>query len=141
MSKVVQVANMMANNPETTAADVANKFKVTKPYAYALMSNARKEFLNRRDEQAAKPKTRMQSASAPTETQMLNLDDMVNHPLHYKTGGIETIDFIEAKGLNYHLGNVVKYITRADLKGDRLENLRKARWYLDREVERASKAK
>ena len=60
--------------------------------------------------------------------------DPVNHPAHYKVGGVETIDFIEAKGLNYHLGNVIKYITRADHKGDRVENLRKAKWYLEREL-------
>ena len=60
--------------------------------------------------------------------------DPVNHPAHYKVGGIETIDFIEAKGLNYNLGNVVKYITRADLKGNRKENLEKALWYLKREL-------
>lgn len=129
MSKVTQVANLMANNPETTAADVAKKFKVTKPYAYALMSQARKQYINRRDEALAQPKQRLESA--PTTP------DMVNHPAHYKTGGIETIDFIEAKGLNYHLGNVVKYVTRADHKGDRLENLKKAQWYLDREIQRA----
>lgn len=63
--------------------------------------------------------------------------DVVNHPDHYKVGGIETIDFIEAKNLNYHLGNVVKYITRADHKGKRLEDLKKAKWYLDREIERS----
>jgi hypothetical protein len=60
--------------------------------------------------------------------------DPVNHPEHYKTGGIETIDFIEGKQLNYNLGNVVKYVTRADHKGNRLEDLEKARWYLDREI-------
>lgn len=60
--------------------------------------------------------------------------DSVNHPAHYKAGGIETIDFIEAKGLNYHLGNVVKYITRADHKGNRKEDLLKAQWYLNREI-------
>ena len=60
--------------------------------------------------------------------------DPVNHPAHYKVGGIETIDFIEAKGLNYNLGNVVKYITRSDHKGNREEDLKKARWYLDREI-------
>jgi hypothetical protein len=65
--------------------------------------------------------------------------DTVNHPAHYRTGGIETIDFIEAKNLNYHLGNVVKYITRADHKGDRLENLKKAQWYLNREIEKSGK--
>lgn len=60
--------------------------------------------------------------------------DLVNNPPHYTTGGIETIDFIEAKQLNYNLGNVVKYITRADHKGNRVEDLRKAKWYLEREI-------
>ena len=60
--------------------------------------------------------------------------DSVNHPAHYKVGGIETIDFIEAKKLGYNLGNVVKYITRADHKGNKLEDLRKAQWYLTREI-------
>ena len=58
----------------------------------------------------------------------------VNHPAHYKVGGIETIDFIEAKKLGYNLGNVVKYITRADHKDNKLEDLRKAQWYLTREI-------
>jgi len=60
--------------------------------------------------------------------------DMVNEPPHYKTGGVETIDFIEAKNLDYNLGNVVKYITRADHKGDKHEDLCKARWYLNRAI-------
>ena len=63
--------------------------------------------------------------------------DPVNHPPHYKTGGIETIDFIEAKGLNYRLGNVVKYITRAEHKGNRKEDLQKALWYLQREIDQS----
>ena len=62
------------------------------------------------------------------------MTDNVNSPAHYKVGGIETIDFIEAKKLNYNLGNVVKYITRADHKGNRLEDLQKAKWYLEREI-------
>ena len=61
--------------------------------------------------------------------------DTVNHPKHYMNGGIETIDFIEAKGLDFCLGNVVKYVARAGHKGDKLEDLKKARWYLDREIE------
>ena len=60
--------------------------------------------------------------------------DLINSPEHYKVGGIETIDFIEAKGLGYNLGNVVKYISRADHKDDKLDNLKKAQWYLNREV-------
>ena len=60
--------------------------------------------------------------------------DPVNHPLHYRTGGVETIDFIEAKDLNYRLGNVVKYVSRAGRKGDPLQDLEKAAWYLQREI-------
>ena len=61
--------------------------------------------------------------------------DPVNHPPHYKQGGIETIDFIEAKRLGYHLGNVVKYISRAYHKGG-MEDLLKAQWYLNRAIEK-----
>jgi hypothetical protein len=64
--------------------------------------------------------------------------DMVNEPPHYKMGGIETIDFIEAKQFGYNLGNVVKYISRADLKGSHYEDLLKARWYLNREIAKFS---
>ena len=60
--------------------------------------------------------------------------DPVNHPWHYKTGGIETIDFIEAKELNYNMGNAVKYISRAEHKGDKKQDLEKAIWYLNREI-------
>jgi hypothetical protein len=60
--------------------------------------------------------------------------DMVNSPGHYKVGGIETIDFIEAKNLGYLLGNVVKYVSRADHKGNRLEDLKKAQWYMNKAV-------
>jgi hypothetical protein len=61
-------------------------------------------------------------------------NDPVNHPDHYKVGGIETIDFIEAKSLGYNLGNVIKYVTRADHKGKKLEDLKKGAWYLAREI-------
>lgn len=64
----------------------------------------------------------------------LKINDNVNHPAHYKVGGIETIEFIEAKKLGYNLGNVVKYITRSDHKGNTYEDLLKARWYLNREI-------
>jgi hypothetical protein len=65
--------------------------------------------------------------------------DNVNSPAHYKAGGIETIDFIEAKELGYNLGNVIKYVSRADHKGKKLEDLKKAQWYLNREVDNLSK--
>ena len=61
--------------------------------------------------------------------------DPVNHPPHYTKGGIETIDFIEAKDLNYRLGNVIKYVSRAGKKdSDPIVDLEKAAWYLQREI-------
>jgi hypothetical protein len=83
-----------------------------------------------------KPSTLAPNAVA---SMALYADDVVNHPSHYKVGGIETIDFIEAKQLDYHLGNVVKYISRADHKDEKLENLKKAQWYLNRAVANLSK--
>jgi len=64
--------------------------------------------------------------------------DPVERPAHYMSGGIETIDFIEAKELDYRLGNVIKYVSRAGRKGDMVEDLKKARWYLDRAIDKLS---
>ena len=62
--------------------------------------------------------------------------DLVNHPPHYKAGGIEVIDFIEAKDLNFRLANVVKYVSRAGKKdSDPVQDLEKAAWYLKREID------
>lgn len=64
------------------------------------------------------------------------MSDMVNHPEHYTDGGIETIDFIEAKKLPYHLGNAVKYVSRAGKKNPEktIEDLQKAVWYINRYI-------
>ena len=61
----------------------------------------------------------------------------VIHPNYYTNGGFEVIDFIEAHSLNFNLGNVSKYITRAGRKDgeDSLTALRKAQWYLNREIQ------
>lgn len=67
---------------------------------------------------------------------MNDKDEAVNHPAHYGGGDnpYEAIKVIEAWGLGFCLGNTVKYISRAGKKGDLLEDLKKARWYLDREI-------
>ena len=61
--------------------------------------------------------------------------DMINHPPHYTFGEIEVLDAIEDWDLEYHEACIVKYVTRAKHKGDRLENLRKAQFYLNRKIE------
>jgi hypothetical protein len=60
----------------------------------------------------------------------------VDHPAHYTQhpSGIECITVVEHMGFN--LGNAVKYVWRADLKADAIEDLKKARWYIDREIQK-----
>lgn len=65
--------------------------------------------------------------------------DMVNHPQHYSAHGIEPIDYIESHDLNFNLGNVIKYVSRAPYKGTELEDLKKAKWYLEREIKKHDK--
>jgi hypothetical protein len=62
--------------------------------------------------------------------------DPIVRPAHYTFSAIEPIDVIETWQLGFHLGNVLKYLARAGRKGSKLEDLRKARWYLDREIKR-----
>ena len=142
----VRVRLYMAKNPKATAKQVADAVGTTLSYVYVIKSE-----LNKKKEAEALPvdgigvaydlKEKKWQAVAPITLSAPIKADSVNHPAHYKVGGIETIDFIEAKQLSYHLGNVVKYITRADHKGNELEDLHKARWYLNREIARREGAK
>ena len=68
--------------------------------------------------------------------------DLINHPPHYKGKEMEVIEVIQAFGLGYNLGSVVKYILRAGKKGKRckkVEDLKKAQWYLNNEIQREEK--
>jgi hypothetical protein len=107
--------------------ELAKKLGITaKQYAEGLLAEQKKKPIK-------KPK--VVKKLEPVQIEMFEPKaDPVNHPAHYKVGGIETIDFIEAKKLNYNLGNVVKYLTRADHKGNRKQDLEKAKWYLEREL-------
>ena len=134
-------------NPTATVNEVAKKFKTSYSVAYMVRKEMQKKTPPGKFKRIAvfssgKSITDMiRMQGGPTDEEMMNAPpkvDPVNHPAHYKVGGIETIDFIEAKALGYHLGNAVKYITRADHKGNRLQDLQKAKWYIDRAIEKAS---
>ena len=153
LNKSAKIRAYIAVNPLATAKEIAEHFKVSLQSVYQVTYKMRKE---------AAPKATIPTAVdtttgyTPQQTaelvyglvsgkkhRMKSADivathhtDMVNHPPHYNAGGMETIDFIEAKKLGYHLGNVVKYITRADHKGNKLEDLKKAQWYLSRAIEK-----
>ena len=66
------------------------------------------------------------------------MHDPVNHPKHYTShpSGVECIQITEH--CNFCIGNAIKYLWRAGEKGNLLEDLKKARWYVDREIERVS---
>ena len=68
-------------------------------------------------------------------------DDPVNHPAHY-TDGIEVIDYIESKNFCYHIGNAVKYLSRAGKKdpSKEIEDLQKAVWYINRRIRQLEEA-
>ena len=71
-----------------------------------------------------------------TDEQMIEVGDFV-------TICTKCMDYIESHRLNYARGNIIKYVTRAGLKDEskEVEDLEKARWYLDREIERVKEAK
>jgi len=81
---------------------------------------------------------RMRRKQAMEQSDNLELEDMVNHPVHYNKAGIETIDAIGAatnEGFKYYLqGNILKYIWRYEYKNG-VEDLEKARWYLNKLIE------
>lgn len=78
---------------------------------------------------------------AVDESYVKSEPDKVNHPAHYQTqDGLEAIDVIEAFDLGFHLGNAFKYIARAPKKQRYIQDLEKARWYIDREIERVNNA-
>jgi hypothetical protein len=130
-NKVLLVANYLHDHPKATGAQIAKKFKCAMSYAYVLMSKAKairvsvEEVVDEIEEGIKSSRL-----GIPRDA----ITDTVNHPPHYKIGGIEVIDFIEAKNLSYHLGNVIKYIARADHKGNKKDDLLKAQWYLTRAI-------
>jgi hypothetical protein len=144
-SKAQQILKYVAKNPKAKAQEIATALGVGVPYVYTVMWSAKKKATAAKKASTRKAikgewktitiSTSNESIKAPTQIEMFEpTPDPVEHPAHYKVGGIETIDFIEAKKLGYNLGNVVKYLTRADYKGNKLEDLRKAQWYLTREI-------
>ena len=141
-NKTQKVMKYIAKHPNATGTEVAKATGVGVSYVYVIMGKAKAKakaeselgwkLSQGRSQLRGRPPMRMKTIA--TFTSNVSVKDNVNHPEHYKTGGIETIDFIEAKSLGYHLGNVVKYVTRADHKGNRLEDLKKAQWYLNRAI-------
>ena len=146
-STAAKIRAYLRANPMATPKQAAEVFKVAAQYVSVV-----KHAMKKAGEKTVSVKTRTPrptpkkwesgltiTSNRPIANPLITMEepasDPVNHPAHYKVGGIETIDFIEAKRLNYNMGNAVKYITRADHKGSRKQDLEKAIWYLKREIE------
>lgn len=149
-STAAQIRTYLRANPKATPKQVAEVFKVTAQYVSTTkhaMKQAGEKVTDLKAERSTRPTPQkwktvhISTSNKPIVNPPIQIEmhepeaDPVNHPAHYKVGGIETIDFIEAKRLNYNLGNAVKYITRADHKGNRKQDLEKAIWYLRRELD------
>ena len=153
--KTKNILAYVAEHPKAKAKQIAEHFGVTTGYVYNLVHKAKKTYEGTKAPLPPVTRTKFDNMAElayqqtkgyrrhPTTGKALmqgadivttHHTDMVDSPAHYKVGGMEVIDFIEAKGLGYNLGNVVKYISRADHKGNKYEDLCKARWYLNRAI-------
>jgi len=161
-TKAAKVRSFIAANPNATARYVADqlgvpiqsvynvKYKLRaaekKPKIVTLVGTSDKSIMEQlnpdipvyEDSIVSVSSKRIAEIKKKLVTEFIPPSDPVNNPEHYTDGGIETIDYIEAKGLGYHLGNAVKYISRAGKKGTNqgLEDLKKAQWYLARAIEK-----
>ncbi len=96
------------------------------------------EILSGEDREDAPDGAQVHSSCVRPALDSLQQPDPVN-PSHYSQGGIEAIDVIEAYGLGFCAGNTVKYVLRHRFKVNPLEDLKKARWYLDRLIQQHEK--
>jgi hypothetical protein len=148
LSRAEKIRRYLTAHPDMKLGDVAAHFGTTYQIVYMTKKNMKED---KPDARLPKLKPTKEysyvwvdtdklddSAKDALASQLITMEepqlDPVNHPYHYKVGGIETIDFIEAKDLNYNMGNAVKYISRADHKGNKKQDLEKAVWYLNREI-------
>lgn len=140
-SKASKIRQFILENPGMKPAEIASKLKIHPTYVYVVRSQMKKEAQPPEITEKAVTHYEMEAPIGVTFTTPvieMKPHDPVNNPEHYVDGGVETIDFIEAKGLGYHLGNAVKYISRAGKKGTNkgLEDLKKAQWYIARAIEK-----
>lgn len=126
----------------TSIAEIAKRLGVSKNNVWTVIWKEKQKAKVAKPE--AKPEEKRKPGRPKKVTEQMTIEewageakpDPVNHPPHYKAGGIEVIDFIEAKDLNFRLANVVKYVSRAGKKdSDPVQDLEKAAWYLKREID------
>jgi len=149
--KVRVIGQMLHNGEKPDVKILAAQFKCTDKYVYLLIAAARKMTGITKTPSKGGTKSKNPDLPLPLSNRKLRMQDhqiinitmeepeadMVNHPPHYTAGGIETIDYIQAKLTpeefrGYLRGNILKYSSRAGLKGDAGEDLSKMVWYANK---------
>jgi hypothetical protein len=149
--KVRVIGQMLHNGEKPDVKTLAAQFKCSDKYVYLLIAAARKMTGITKTPSKGGTKSKNPDLPLPLSNRKLRMQDhqiinitmeepkadMVNHPPHYTAGGIETIDFIQAKLTpeefrGYLRGNILKYSSRAGLKGDADEDLGKMVWYANK---------
>jgi len=153
-TKREKIIRMMSERPELSLKEIAEKVGVNPQYVYTVKweKKSNSNFVSKVFEKAGlKKKPTIGDAVKEIKTyldarELMPKDkpDLVNNPPHYKTGGVDFLDYAEAKNLteNAYLFNVVKYVSRAGKKvgSDPVEDLKKAEFYLKREIARRQSA-
>jgi hypothetical protein len=136
-NKAKTIMNLIEQYPTWSIADIAKKVNATASYVYKIRKDWLDAFALTADME--EPATDMNDLfySMSQGTGGEPAADPVNSPPHYTGGGIETIDYIQAKlseeeFRGYCLGNSIKYLSRAGKKGDATTDLKKAQWYIER---------
>lgn len=162
-TKASKVKAYIAKHPNAKAQAVADACKVSVAHVYAIIHRMKKakalpltgitpkqasdlafKVSQGRAKKRGRPPVRMQTVAVGVSdtsilTRMATAADDVNHPEHYTFGGIETIDYMQAKSTKEeftgHLRlTALKYLSRANNKGDAVKDLKKAQWYLNKLV-------
>jgi hypothetical protein len=156
-SKANKVMKYVAKHPNAKPIETAKATGVDVSYVYIVMSKAKAKAKAESDLafQISQGRSKLRMGRPPMRMQTIAMGisdrsvmgrlvnthakDDVNHPEHYTFGGIETIDYMEAKSTKEeftgHLRlTALKYLSRANNKGDAVKDLKKAQWYLNKLV-------
>jgi len=131
---IQEVMESLCRNPSEPGR-IADPKVAPKPAVYSPRQEAPKPAQKSPQQEINFPPRRETSKDEVEEDVIETKPESVNHPTHYNVGKFEVIDVIEDWRLGFNLGNVVKYVARAEHKGNTVEDLEKALWYIQREID------
>jgi len=143
-TKSSRIRELIAAHPEWDNQTVATAAAATSTLVAVVRNNEKRKALGltarrklKRKKAKDKPIKFVPAKVIPIVEVIAKMKDtLVDNPPHYTVGGVSRSVFLIAKELSYELGNVVKYVSRAEYKGNKLQDLQKALWYLNAAIKR-----